>query len=147
MWEPVLLRDIAPPTTAVLGKLSDARIEQFWDRDRLLSDTLLAMARAHPERLAPHDVSRLAKGTVLWDLIALFAKGARWETEPPFPGYYGGPVLSVLNEVRSRLEDPAFALGDGFLRFSRSTRRTPEAPILGKSTTEERITCDDPFSG
>jgi len=111
VWEPVLVRDLAPPLGSVLGKLSDTRVEQFWDGERLLSDTLLDMARAHPDHLEPGDLRRLAKGAVLWDFVALFPAGARWEAEPPFPLYYGGPVVKVIEEVRRRLagsfEDPA----------------------------------------
>lgn len=31
MWEPILPTDLAPPITSVLSRLSDRRVQQYWD--------------------------------------------------------------------------------------------------------------------
>ena len=69
VWEPVLGLDIAPPSSSNLARLSDPRVEQFWDGGRLLSQRLLSLARAHPERLGPNQREQLAKARTVWDFI------------------------------------------------------------------------------
>ena len=103
VWEPVLGLDIAPPSSSNLARLSDARVEQFWDGGRLLSQRLLASARAHPERLCPNQSAQLAKARTVWDFIALFPSNAHWAEEPPFPEFSGAPVVDVMDEVKSRI--------------------------------------------
>jgi len=99
----VLGLDIAPPSSSNLARLSDARVEQFWDGGRQLSQKLLAMARAHPERLGPKQTEQLAKARIVWDFIAFFPPSARWADEPPFPEFSGVPVVDVMDEVKSRI--------------------------------------------
>ena len=103
VWEPVLGLDIAPPSSSNLARLSDPRVEQFWDGGRLLSQRLLALARAHPERLGPNQREQLAKARTVWDFIGLFPSSAHWAEEPSFPEFSGAPVVDVMDEVRSRI--------------------------------------------
>jgi len=103
VWEPVLGLDIGPPSSSNLERLSDARVEQFWDGGRLLSQRLIAIARAHPERLGPNQREQLAKARTVWDFIALFPSNAHWAEEPPFPEFSGAPVIHVMDEVKSRI--------------------------------------------
>jgi len=103
VWEPVLGFDIAPPSSSKLARLSDARVEQFWDGGRLLSQRLPASARAHPERLSPNQTKQLGKAQTVWDFIAFFPPNAHWAEEPPFPEFSGAPVVDVMDEVKSRM--------------------------------------------
>ena len=103
VWEPVLGMDIGPPSSAKLARLSDARVEQFWDGGRLLSQSLIAMAHAHPERLDSKQREQLEKAEVVWDFIALFSPDAHWAVEPPFPEFSGAPDVDVMDEVKSRI--------------------------------------------
>ncbi|PYK96908.1 MAG: hypothetical protein DME19_18125 [Verrucomicrobia bacterium] len=103
VWEPVLGLAIAPPSSSNLARLSDPRVEQFWDSGQLLSQRLLAIARAHPERLGPNQREQLTKAQTVWDFIALFPSSAHWAGEPPFPEFSGAPVVDVMDEVRSRI--------------------------------------------
>ena len=103
VWEPVLGLDIAPPSSSNLARLSDPRVEQFWDGGRLLSQRLLSLARAHPERLGPNQREQLAKARTVWDFIGLFPSSAHWAEEPSFPEFSGAPVVDVMDEVRSRI--------------------------------------------
>lgn len=98
VWEPVLPTDWAAPTSTVLSRVSDPRAVQFWDKGRLVS---------HHVRLAGVDPGD--PGPVVWDFVALFAPGIRWDTSFPTPQFAGRTVLEVIDEVRRRL--PALAQG------------------------------------
>ena len=102
VWEPVILTDIAPPTSRVLSKLSDARVSQFWDRDRLLSREIVRTALADSTHTLHEDYS--GEGSIVWDFIAVFPPGARWGPAVPSPDYHGAPVFRVIDEVRRRLQ-------------------------------------------
>lgn len=94
IWEPVLLTDWGPPNSAALARLPDPRVLQFWDRPHALSATIRA---AHdPKTLG----DRKLKGNIVWDYVAVFAPGVRWEERYPVPEYAGAPVLDVLDEAR-----------------------------------------------
>jgi hypothetical protein len=105
LWEPVLTTDIAPPTTAILGLIPDDRAAQFWDPDRLLSAELIATARQNPERMKPGDEIP----EVVWDVVLVYPPGAIWTDRIPFPAWYGGEVVGVVDEVRreiAKLQQP-----------------------------------------
>jgi hypothetical protein len=106
VWEPVLPTDIGPPSTENLARLSDPRVEQFWDEGLLLSEVLLELVRAHPEWLKPEEKVALASQKVVWDLVAVYPPGARWEKEPPLPDYYGGPIVYYTDGLKARLAAP-----------------------------------------
>jgi hypothetical protein len=90
VWEPILPTDWIPPTTGTLGRLSDRRVTQFWDRDHALAR---AMAESRNGQRQPGCCTRA--GT-LWDLIAVYPAGAEWgETLPPAT-LFNGPVVRVM---------------------------------------------------
>ena len=101
VWEPVILTDIAPPTSRVLAKMPDPRVSQFWDRDRLLSREIVKSALADAAHALHDDYS--SEGFVVWDFVAVFPPGARWGPAVPSPDYHGSPVAEVIDEVRRRL--------------------------------------------
>src|SRR5260370_27519230 len=37
VWEPVLATDLSAPSTITLRRIHDARVKQYWDRNRVLS--------------------------------------------------------------------------------------------------------------
>ena len=88
IWEPVLPTDWSAPSTAALGRVSDARATQFWDKGRLISHLM-----------GEHD-----RHSVVWDYIAVYPPGAVWEDGPPEALYHGGPVVRVMGRVRSALQ-------------------------------------------
>ena len=103
VWEPVLLTDLAPPVTSVLSRVSDRRARQFWDGQRTLSAFIVRSAIEDPSILAPgHSMS---PDTIIWDLVAVFPPGAIWSARVR-PSYYGGPVMDVMDHVRSALSSP-----------------------------------------
>ena len=100
VWEPVLLTDVGPPVSSVLSLVSDKRAVQFWDEDRSLSHFMVRSATEDPSLLAQgHSVT---PDMIVWDVVAVFPPGASWGALPR-PSYYGGPVVDVIDEVRSRL--------------------------------------------
>jgi hypothetical protein len=81
----VLFTDWSSPSTTTLGRISNTRAAQFWDKDRLISHSM-----------GEHD-----RGSVVWDYIAVYAPGTVWEDGPPKALYAGGPVIRVLDETRA----------------------------------------------
>ncbi len=88
VWEPVLCTDWSSPSTATLGRISNMRAAQFWDKKRLVS----------------HSMGERDRGSVVWDYIAVYSAGAAWEERPPQPLFDGGPVVRVLHEARAALD-------------------------------------------
>ena len=89
VWEPVLPTDFGPPSTATLARLHDARVAQFWDHDRLLS----------------HLLGEKDRRTVVWDQIAVYDAGHKWESAPPTPVFAGRTVVRTIGEAREKLEE------------------------------------------
>jgi hypothetical protein len=102
VWEPVIVTDLARPTSAVLGLIPDARVRQFWDPDRALSARIVADVNRSP-RLYGFD-EPLAEDFVVWDAVAVFAPSDRWDDVLPVPLYQGAPVVSVIAEARRALQ-------------------------------------------
>ncbi len=99
IWEPVLPTDWSAPSTAALGRVSDTRATQFWDKGRLVSHFM-----------GEHD-----RHSVVWDYVAVYASGTIWDNSPPESLYHGGPVVRVMEPVRAAL-DRALALRSGRIR-------------------------------
>lgn len=100
VWEPVLLTDLGPPLSSVLSRVSDVEAVQLWDEGRTLSAFLVESVNRDPSLLAPGD--SLPADMIVWDIVAVFPPGAIWSTLPR-PAYYGGPVVDVMDQVRSTL--------------------------------------------
>lgn len=100
VWQPVLVTDFAPPVTAVLGRMSDRRTLQYWDPGSLIAKRMGADARApQPE---PDCCDRSG---VLWDLVAVYPKGAMWTDRMPPAVVFNGPVVDVVDAVSTALRD------------------------------------------
>ena len=103
VWEPVLVTDIAPPSTAVLGHIADTRAAQFWDGGLRLSKVVRRMALEESEHL--RDAGEIADARVVWDVVAVFPPGVRWEEDFPPPADYGFPVYRSIGLVERFLAD------------------------------------------
>jgi hypothetical protein len=42
---------------------------------------------------------------VVWDIVALFPRGVRWETDFPEPFFFGAPVVDMIEEFRRRIQE------------------------------------------
>jgi hypothetical protein len=95
IWEPVLVTDLAAPSTAALARISDTRAAQYWDRKRALS----------------HLMGEHNRGTVVWDHIAVYAPGALWQDAPPKPVYSDHPVRDVIAGAKDAIQHLLAASG------------------------------------
>ena len=87
IWEPVLPSDLFAPSTSSLKRISDGRVAQYWDKQRLVSHTMGE---------TDHD-------SIVWDHVAVYEPGRRWDTAPPEAAYSGGPVVKVIDETRTAI--------------------------------------------
>lgn len=84
IWEPVLFTDWHAPGAGAVSRVPDARVTQFWDARRALSQTI------RPDH-------------IVWDYVALFPPGARWADTFPTPQFSGAPVVRVIGDFRAHL--------------------------------------------
>ncbi|HZS52399.1 MAG TPA: hypothetical protein VFA54_16130 [Bryobacterales bacterium] len=99
VWEPVERTDFFAPTSDVLARISDRRAVQFWDRNRLVS-----------QRIKAAGIPSVLRGNTIWDFLALFPPGARWDSAMPTPVLRGAPVVNVMEGLSRYLysnSDPA----------------------------------------
>ncbi len=88
------------PTTGTLARLSDRRVQQYYDPDRLLAKRLRADARA-PQPIEECCTSR----GVLWDVIAIYPGDARWGERAPVATFFNGPVVDVIEGLKQALRE------------------------------------------
>lgn len=93
VWEPVRTADSIGPPPGTYQRMPDRRVRQFWDRDRALSQRMVRDIVENPALMA--DSERIAEGTVIWDVVALFPPKARWDHAMPKPDWYARPVAEV----------------------------------------------------
>jgi hypothetical protein len=103
VWEPVLASDVAAPLTGVLARLSDRRVTQYWDPGRVISADLVRSVNEAPARYGFE--AALPPGFVSWDVVAVFARSARWERDVPVPVHYGGPVVQSIDATRKAIAE------------------------------------------
>lgn len=87
VWEPVLATDWSAPSTAILKRVSDSRVQQYWDKERLLS-----------KAMGEHDSS-----SAVWDWVGVYSGDVFWETAPPKPVFDSGPVVDVVPDFTKAL--------------------------------------------
>lgn len=93
VWERVLITDWATPNTKTLAHVSDPRTVQYWDRSRALSEYMRATYSGNKSELP----------AIIWDVVAIYPKGARWDSSLPANTYFDGPVVDVMTEFRKQL--------------------------------------------
>jgi len=101
VWEPVLASDVAPPLNGALALLHDRRVVQFWDPGRVVSADLVRTVNEDPGRYGFDDA--LPEDFIVWDAVAVFAAGDRWEGDLPVPAHHGGPVVDDIDETRKAI--------------------------------------------
>jgi hypothetical protein len=88
VWEPMLSTDWSKPGTGPLQRLSDSRVQQFWDADHTVASALAVTEEA--TQLHPSCCKRRG---VLWDLIAAYPAGAMWSSTVPRPVFFDGTMV------------------------------------------------------
>ena len=93
VWEPILPTDFSSPGTAVLSRLSDSRVAQYWDKNHLFGEELARKLGTDASQPRPNCCT--SKG-VPWDEIAVYDQNARWDTQLPRSVFLNGPVVDSL---------------------------------------------------
>jgi hypothetical protein len=99
VWEPILPTDWRVPGRAVLGRIPDRRVKQFWDPEHLVARQLKQMAEGMPGHVQPDCC--VSEG-FFWDDAILYAPHAQWEPSPA-PVYWNGPVIHAMAGVEKAL--------------------------------------------
>jgi len=94
IWEPILASDWSRPTRPVLGRIPDSRVKQFWDKGHIVAKQLDGQLSTVQPSCCRH------QGT-LWDLVALYPKGAHWGATPTF---VDGPVVKVEQQLTNAVQ-------------------------------------------
>jgi hypothetical protein len=96
VWEPILASDWSRPTRPVLGRISDQRVMQFWDKDHVVAKQL-------DQQISDSQPSCCRHEGVLWDLVAVYPKGVQWGDSSPV--FIDGPVAKVDAALAKRLAE------------------------------------------
>ena len=88
IWEPVLPTDLGAPSTMTLKRISDLRVAQYWDKEHLVSQSLGEGDRE----------------SLVWDYVAVYEPGKRWDKGPPDPIYSSVPVVRAIDGTREAIE-------------------------------------------
>ncbi|HUK62821.1 MAG TPA: hypothetical protein VLV15_05790 [Dongiaceae bacterium] len=101
VWEHATASDQQVPDTRVLALVSDPRVVQFWDPDRLTSRTMV--------RELPHDLAYAMADTtggappLVWDIAMVYGPKARWGDRFPVPSFFATPVPDSIDGFRAAL--------------------------------------------
>lgn len=88
VWEPVLPTDWGAPSTASLKRISDPRVQQYWDKDRLLSKAM----------------GEKGSSSIVWDWVGVYSSESQWQSAPPKPAFEDGPIIDVLPKLTAAVE-------------------------------------------
>ena len=103
VWEPIFEADPAP-TPNLFGNIKDVRVRQVWDPDHIMSDAMRASEVAHPGSPSQARTrTNNADAGIMYDTVAIFRPGARWEATLPAPDYVEVGLESILPQVREQI--------------------------------------------
>ena len=94
IWEPILPSDWARPGTGVLSRVSDRRAAQFWDKRHLFAKQLSQALESDKEHPEPRCCD---EGGILWDVVVVYPRRARWEKSLPRAAVLNGPVVRMFS--------------------------------------------------
>jgi hypothetical protein len=121
VWQPMLPTDWAAPARSVLSRLSDQRVQQYWDPNHLLAAQMKKDARA------PQPVQDCCiRSGILWDLAAVYPAGSTWSDRMPAATMFNGPVLDVTDAIENALA----SLGSGARRDGRASPSPEPNPLV-----------------
>jgi hypothetical protein len=93
VWEPILPTDFSSPGAAVMGRLPDRRVTQYWDKNHLFAEQLSRAIESDPAHPRPSCCDH--EGTQ-WDEVAVYPQGAQWSEQLPRAAFLNGPVVHSL---------------------------------------------------
>lgn len=101
VWEAVLPDDSAAPSSQVLGRMPDARVQPFWDPNHAVAD---AIAPGLRQDVRPVVGKReLIEAEPVWDFVGVYPPGLTWDQRPPLPTFKGAPVAGAIKELRAAM--------------------------------------------
>jgi len=106
VWEPILLTDYSSPSTGVLARLSDPRVEQYWDKNHLFAEQLARRLKSDPNHPRPRCC---AESGIDWDEVVVYRQDVHWDDQLPRAVFLDGPVVHALgfaNTVTELLSKP-----------------------------------------
>ena len=77
------------PSSVVLARVSDTRVRQYWDAGRLLSKAMGEKDRS----------------TIVWDVIHIYDRSARWDQRVPRAVFSDRPVVRVIADAARALAE------------------------------------------
>jgi hypothetical protein len=98
IWQPMLPTDWAVPASSVLRRLSDRRVQQYWDPNHLLATQ---MKKDAPAQQPVQDCC--VRSGILWDLAAVYPAGSTWSDRMPPATMFNGPVVDVTDAIDDAL--------------------------------------------
>jgi hypothetical protein len=121
VWQPMLPTDWSAPSRAVLGRLPDPRVRQYWDPGHVLAKQMAQDARPpRPEQ------DCCVRSDILGDLAAVYPLGARWSDRMPPAVVFNGPVVDIVKEIAAAIAAAAAPI----------TSRGGPSPVLRRLTLE-----------
>jgi hypothetical protein len=100
VWEPILVTDAAGVRRQVLARIPDRRVAQFWDKGHQVSKHMGGPAAFGPKSGAK---IRFEMEEYVWDFVAVYAPGFRWQDSGESPAFAGAPVAEAVGDLRSQL--------------------------------------------
>jgi hypothetical protein len=98
VWQPMLPTDWSAPASSVLSRLSDRRVQQYWDPNHVLATQMKNDAHA------PQPVQECCvRSGILWDLAAVYPPGQMWSERMPPAVIFNGPVVDVTSAIEAAL--------------------------------------------
>jgi hypothetical protein len=94
----MLPTDWSAPSGYVLRRLSDARVQQYWDPNHVLATQM--KKDAGPPQPAQDCCER---SEILWDLAAVYPTGSVWSDRMPPAVVFNGPVVDVIDAIEKAL--------------------------------------------
>jgi hypothetical protein len=98
IWQPILPTDRVGPYRWALGLLPDRRVRQYWDPGHTVATRMAADARA-PQ--PTHECC--TQNDIIWDLVAVYPRGATWTDRLPAAVVFNGPVVDVASAIESAI--------------------------------------------
>ncbi len=71
-----------------LKRLSDLRVSQYWDKEHLVSQA----------------IGEGDRESVVWDYVAIYEPGSRWDQASPKAAYSSVPVVRAIDGTRDAIE-------------------------------------------
>ena len=107
----MLPTDWSAPSRSVLGRLSDPRVQQYWDPDHVLATQM-----AQDSRPPQPEQDCCVRSGILWDLAAVYPPGATWSDRMPPAVVFNGPVVDIVKDIEAalvsqRTRSPAVPVG------------------------------------